>query len=227
MPRHQRDASVRDRLLRTADRLFYREGVRAVGIDRILAEARAAKASLYAHFGGKDELVAAYVEGRVAAARQDIDAFVARVPPTERAVRVFDWVVDWVQSPDFRGCPLQHMMAEIVGPRHPARRVAAAQREWLLARFTSWSADAGVAQPAAMAGLLIVIFDGAVAAAEQDGPRRARDARRIAALLVDNARQRVEAVSSRSQEPGRRTRRASAAMSRASIATHNHARRLT
>jgi AcrR family transcriptional regulator len=52
------ETGVRDRLLDAADRLFYREGVRAVGIDRVLAEADAAKASLYQHFGCKDQLVA-------------------------------------------------------------------------------------------------------------------------------------------------------------------------
>ena len=64
---------VRERLLDTADHLFYKEGVRAVGIDRVLAEADAAKASLYLHFGCKDELVAAHVERRVAGARSQID----------------------------------------------------------------------------------------------------------------------------------------------------------
>ena len=56
------EIGVRDRLLAAADRLFYREGVRAVGIDRVLAEADAAKASLYQHFGCKDQLVASYLE---------------------------------------------------------------------------------------------------------------------------------------------------------------------
>ena len=58
------EIGVRDRLLDAADRLFYREGVRAVGIDRVLAEAAAAKASLYQHFGCKDQLVASYLERR-------------------------------------------------------------------------------------------------------------------------------------------------------------------
>ena len=63
MPQHTRkraktsELGVRDRLLDAADRLFYQEGVRAVGIDRVLAEADAAKASLYQHFGSKDQLV--------------------------------------------------------------------------------------------------------------------------------------------------------------------------
>jgi AcrR family transcriptional regulator len=73
------EIGVRDRLLDAADRLFYREGVRAVGIDRVLAEADAAKASLYQHFGCKDQLVASYLERRTVDARTS-----RRTSPTRR-----------------------------------------------------------------------------------------------------------------------------------------------
>jgi AcrR family transcriptional regulator len=176
--------NVRERLLDTADHLFYREGVRAVGIDRVLAEAGAAKASLYSHFGCKDELIAAHVERRAAGARVQIDAYLSSVSPKERALRFFDWVVDWVSSPDFRGCPLQHVVAEIGDTKHPARVVAATQRDWLRARLLEWTKATGTNNPLATAGALIVLFDGAIAASEQDGPQRARDARWVAAQLL-------------------------------------------
>ena len=179
---------VRERLLVTADHLFYKEGVRAVGIDRVLAEAGAAKASLYSHFGCKDDLVAAYIERRVAGTRSQIEAYLASIPPNERALRFFDWVVDWVTSHDFRGCSLQHIVAEISDTKHPARAVAAAQREWLRARFLEWTKATGAANPLATAGALIVLFDGAIAASEQDGPQRARDARWTAMQLLSRSR---------------------------------------
>jgi AcrR family transcriptional regulator len=168
---------VRDRLLDAADRLFYQEGVRAVGVDRLLAEADAAKASLYAHFGCKDKLIAAYVERRTLAARADIEAYVAAFPAEQRALRFFDYLVEWITRPDFRGCPVQHLVGEITDRAHPARVLAASQRQWLSARFTEWARAAGAANPKRAAGALLVLFDGAVAAAEQDGPERARDAR--------------------------------------------------
>ena len=177
-------ASVRERLLDTADRLFYKEGVRAVGIDRVLAEAGAAKASLYSHFGCKDDLVAAHVERRVTDSRASIEAYLADVPPAERALRFFDWVVELTQSPDFRGCPLQHVVAELSDPKHPARVVTAGQRKWLQAKFLEWVKAAGAANPAATAGALVVLFDGAIAASEHDGPQRARDARWMAGQLL-------------------------------------------
>ena len=177
--------AVRDRLLDAADRLFYREGVRAVGIDRVLAEADSAKSSLYSHFGCKDDLVAAYIERRIGEARESIDAFTATIPPEHRALRMFDWVVDWVETPDFRGCPIQNVVCEISDASHPARVVANAQRKWLVARFTEWVKAAGMANPDRLAGSLMVLFDGAVAASLQDGPQRARDARWIARTLLE------------------------------------------
>jgi len=168
---------VRERLLDAADRLFYQEGVRAVGVDRLLAEADAAKASLYAHYGCKDKLVAAYVERRTEAARTDIEAYVAGFPLEQRALRFFDYLVEWTAQPGFRGCPVQHVVGEITDRAHPARVLAAAQRQWLTARFTEWARAAGATNPKRAAGALLVLFDGAVAAVEQDGPERARDAR--------------------------------------------------
>src|SRR5258708_21337474 len=117
-------ANVRDRIVAAADRLFYSEGVRAVGIDRVLAEADAAKASLYAHFGCKDELIAVYLERRAAEARARIEAFVAETPPAQRALRFFDWVVGWTESRDFYGCPIPHTIILLSHPTPPSRVAA-------------------------------------------------------------------------------------------------------
>ena len=83
----------------------------------------------------------------------------------------------WAESPDFRGCPVQHVVRELADPAHPARALAAAQREWLIARCAEWARAAGAANPERTGGALLVLFDGPVAASEQDGPERARDAR--------------------------------------------------
>jgi AcrR family transcriptional regulator len=178
------DIGVRDRLLDAADRLFYQEGVRAVGIDRLLAEADAAKASLYQHFGCKDQLVASYLERKTMGARGAIEAYLADTPPSRRALKFFDWVVEWAESKDFRGCPLQHTVSELTDAAHPARAIAYGQREWFTERFLEWTTAAGVKDPTAMARALVVLFDGAVAGSEVDGPQRARDARWMAKKLL-------------------------------------------
>jgi AcrR family transcriptional regulator len=171
------EIGVRDRLLDAADRLFYREGVRAVGIDRVLAEADAAKASLYQHFGCKDQLVASYLERRTVDARANIEA-------SQRALKFFDWVVEWAESKDFRGCPLQHTVSELTDAAHPARAIAHGQREWFAERFREWTTAAGVKDPKATARALVVLFDGAIAGSEVDGPQRASDARWMARKLL-------------------------------------------
>ncbi len=179
-----RDAGVRDRLLDTADRLFYKEGIRAVGIDRVLDEAGAAKASLYSHFGSKDDLVAAYIEGRVLQSREVIEGYLAPYPMEERARRFFDWVVEWAESDGFCGCPMMQVTGEIKDAKHPARAIAAGQRDWLDARMHEWVKAAGATHPQELAGALLVLFDGAAAASVQDGPKRARDARWAAHRLL-------------------------------------------
>jgi AcrR family transcriptional regulator len=155
-----------------------------VGIDRVLAEADAAKASLYQHFGSKDQLVASYLERRTVDARAKIEAYLADTPPSQRALKFFDWVVEWAESKDFRGCPLQHTVSELTDAAHPARAIAHGQREWFAERFREWTRAAGVKDPKATARALVVLFDGAVAGSEVDGPQRASDARWMARKLL-------------------------------------------
>lgn len=175
---------VRDRLLDTADRLFYAEGIQSVGIDRVLSEAGAAKASLYSHFGSKDELIAAYTERRCVMSQDMILSFVADAPPADRARRFFDFLVEWVESPEFNGCPMRHVAVELHDESHPARVLVTAHRAWVSERITEWVRDAGVDDVPRVAGALYVLFEGAVAASELDGSGRAHDARWLARRLL-------------------------------------------
>lgn len=184
MEKHTGGPCVRDRLLQVADELFYREGIRAVGIDRVLKEADAAKASLYTHFGSKDELVAACLLRRNQTSREQIAAFMDGVPPAQRALRYFDYVVQSVDAPEFRGCPLQHAVSELSDGGHPARAAVTAQRTWLREQFTAWTTAAGAVDPQGTAVALLVLADGAIAATELDGVSRARDARRMAETIL-------------------------------------------
>ena len=96
-------------------------------------EADAAKASLYQHFGGKDQLVASSLERRTVEARAKIEAYLADTPPSQRALKFFDWVVAWAESKDFRGCPLQHTVTRAhrcgaPGARHCSRSASSGSR---------------------------------------------------------------------------------------------------
>jgi AcrR family transcriptional regulator len=179
---------VAARILSTASDLFYKEGVRAVGIQRVIDEAGIAKASLYAHYDSKDDLVAACIDQRTAAGRAQVEANLAdpALDARARLLRLFDLQVEAVADPGFRGCPLLNATAEIADPTHPARAVTAAHRSWLHRLFTSLAEAAGARQPADLAGALIVLYDGAPASALLDRDTAApRHARRAAEQLID------------------------------------------
>lgn len=86
---------------------------------------------------------------------------------------------------------MQHVVGEIADAAHPAWVAAQAQRGWLHERFTEWAHDAGVHDAPQVAGALLVIFDGAVAASEQDGPVRAKDATRLVGAPMDSVMRRA------------------------------------
>ena len=105
--------SARERLLAASDELFYRDGVHSTGIDAVIAKAGVAKGSLYYIFGGKDELVAAYLRGRLRAWQQRIEERQAGVDdPDEKILAIFDAIADYVSLPGFRGCPFVNAAAE-------------------------------------------------------------------------------------------------------------------
>jgi AcrR family transcriptional regulator len=189
--RHTADTptpGVPERILRTASELFYREGVRAVGIQRVIDEAGIAKASLYAHYASKDDLVAACIEDRVAAGRRQVEARLADpgLDARARLLRFFDVQAEWIADPAFRGCPMLNATSEIADATHPAKAVTRRHRVWLHGLLTSLATDAGAREPANLAGALLVLYDGAAASALVDGhPAASTHARRAAEQLLD------------------------------------------
>src|SRR6201998_392310 len=96
--------SARERLLAASDELFYRDGVHSTGIDAVIEKACVAKGSLYYIFGGKDELVAAYLRGRLDAWKQRVEAAQAGIgDPDAKILAIFDAIAEEVSRPDFRG----------------------------------------------------------------------------------------------------------------------------
>src|SRR5580765_2249796 len=120
MGRKRETSEARQRILETADRLFYQEGVRAVGIDRIIAEADVAKMSLYKHFPSKDDLILAVLqyreEGVLEFFRSAMERHAKRAKHPLRAF--FAALKDFFESPAFRGCPFQNAAVELADPAH-------------------------------------------------------------------------------------------------------------
>jgi AcrR family transcriptional regulator len=101
--------SPRERLLAASDELFYRNGVHSTGIDAVIAKADVAKGSLYYIFGGKDELVAAYLRGRLETWRNSVEAAQAGADDADgKILAIFDALADYVSRPGYRGCPFHN-----------------------------------------------------------------------------------------------------------------------
>src|SRR3954470_15438092 len=97
--------SARERLLASANELFYDEGIQTVGIDRIVEHAGVAKASLYNTFGSKEALVRAYLERRDGNLRDRITRTLTRFrTPRERLLGVFDAQGELFTDPEYNGC---------------------------------------------------------------------------------------------------------------------------
>jgi AcrR family transcriptional regulator len=182
--------SPRDRLLAASDELFYRDGVHSTGIDAVIEKAGVAKGSLYYIFGGKDELVAAYLRGRLERWRQRVEAAQTSADgPDAKILAVFDAIADYVSLPEFRGCPFNNAAAE--APAGEAQQLAVKEyRNWLRRSFRQLAADTGVSDSEALADALIVLYDGALATACTVDPARtaAMTAKRIARLTLAAAR---------------------------------------
>jgi AcrR family transcriptional regulator len=174
-------------LLDTAERLFYAEGMRAVGIDRILAESGVGKASLYRHFPTKDDLVLAVLRRRDGEWRRWLrDAVDARdVPPAERPLAVFDALSERFAWNDFRGCAFINTIVETADPESPAHVVADEHKRRLAGYLAELLAGAGNADPQAMAARMTLLVDGAIVTALRErSPAAARVARGIAEVLL-------------------------------------------
>jgi AcrR family transcriptional regulator len=180
--------SARERLLAAADELFYDEGVRTVGIDRIIEQAGVAKASLYNTFGSKDELIRAYLDGRHAGTAERITAAVGRhTTPRERLLAVFEAQGDLFAQPGFHGCAFVSASAE-ARPGDLVEQAADAYRAWVRALFTELAEQAGALDPAALARQLHLLYDGAGLSARMDhDPAAAVAAGAAAAALLDAA----------------------------------------
>jgi AcrR family transcriptional regulator len=181
-----RRRSARERLLETADRLFYEEGIHNVGIDRVLEQSGVAKGSLYYNFSGKDELVHTYLHNRHArwAARID-DELATATTPSGKILAVFDALAELFAEPGFRGCTFINAAAE-AQPGSAEELATKDFRTWLHDLFGSFVAAAGY--PDKLAAQLVMLYDGANISAQLDhNPGVAAAAHEAAADLLDAA----------------------------------------
>jgi AcrR family transcriptional regulator len=167
----------RERLLRTASELFYREGIHSVGVDRIVSEAGVTRATFYRHFPGKEDLVEAYLGVEDARLRE---AFAAAETATDDPQRLLELVIeglaDDVERHHTRGCPFINAAAEYPDATSGVRRAVADQRAWFRGTLEQLLTSAGVDDPATAAGELVLLRDAALVGGYLDGWDRVRPA---------------------------------------------------
>ncbi|HEY9552005.1 TetR/AcrR family transcriptional regulator [Allosphingosinicella sp.] len=165
---------MRDRILETASALFYRNGVRAVGVDLIVRESGIAKTSLYRHFATKDVLVAAFLKEEDGDFWRHWDAVAAKHfdDPAVELDAHLEWIGARLRRPGYRGCPQLNVAAEFADPQHPARRVAVAHKEEMRRRLTSIAGRMGLPRPEEVGAELALVFDGAFMSAPLGGGER-------------------------------------------------------
>ncbi|GJF29091.1 TetR family transcriptional regulator [Kitasatospora sp. NE20-6] len=183
-------SNARERLLTAADRLFYEEGIRAVGIERILSESGVGRASFYRHFPSKDDLVVEVLRRRDAAWRawlaDTVDA--SPRPPGDLALALFDGLAQRFAAADFRGCAFINTMVEEADPQSPAHQVAAEHKQKVVAYLDTLLAAAGYRGHLDLARQLALLGDGAIITALRErtvdaAPR----ARAVAEALLSTA----------------------------------------
>ncbi|SFF00896.1 DNA-binding transcriptional regulator, AcrR family [Blastococcus tunisiensis] len=170
-----RPSAARDRLLRSASATFYAEGIRGVGVDRIVAEAGVTRATFYRHFPSKDDLVVAYLRGIDEAIR----ARVGQVPEQRAAaaglVRALaGGIGDELCTAGFRGCPFINAAAEFAEPESPVHRAVVDHRAWLGGTVARAFAVAGRPDPDEAARRFVMLRDGAMVAGYLADPATAR-----------------------------------------------------
>ncbi|WP_329042509.1 TetR/AcrR family transcriptional regulator [Streptomyces sp. NBC_00178] len=151
------------RIVAAAEELFYNRGITAVGVDLIAEHSGVTKRTLYNRFGSKDHLVGVYLAERDQRWRTLVRATVDAVDsPAEKVTAPFEALRTW-SGTNTRGCAFINALAELPDPSHPAYRIAANQKLWLLEVFTELATAAGCSRPAALATRLLVLHEGALA----------------------------------------------------------------
>lgn len=168
-----------EQILAAADKLFYTQGIRAVGVDAIAAAAGVSKRTLYNHYPTKDALIAAYLTGRFRHVTPSDQ------PALEQILGVFERLERVFASTGFRGCPFVNAVAEMGDPKHPASAIAAQFKEERRQWFKALLERLKVKEAESLATQLAILTDGAIAQALVRGdPAYARSARAAAKTLL-------------------------------------------
>lgn len=158
----QRAPWAKNRILETANELFYGDGIRTVGVDRLISESSVTKATFYKHYGSKDRLIVQYVRYRDKSMRERVESVIGENPTPASALReLMEQVSTDISSPGFRGCAFLNAATEYPDASHPVRVVVSEHRDWYTDVLATLLADMGHPLPGNAADELMLASDGA------------------------------------------------------------------
>jgi AcrR family transcriptional regulator len=178
---------ARERILGAAYDLFSRRGIRAVGIDAIIAQSGVARMTLYRHFASKEELVLAFLERRENRwTRRWLQAEVERraTAPAERLLAVFDVFDEWFRRPDFEGCSFINVMLEAADPADPLHRAGTSYLAGIRDFLEGLARQAGIPDAGGFARKWHILMKGSIVAAAEGDADAALRAREMGRLLL-------------------------------------------
>lgn len=165
----------RERLLETARRLFYAEGIHTVPVDRLVTEADVTRATFYRHFPAKENLVEAYLRATDAELRGMVAEALEQGGPRQSAAALLELIGQVTCSAGFRGCHFINAAAEYPDPGDPIRVAVAEHRAWFQDTVTRLAERTGHPDPGYAGRVLVLLHDGALSAAELDDPQSVRE----------------------------------------------------
>jgi len=158
----QRAPWAKQRILETADELFYLEGIRVVGVDRLISVSSVTKATFYKHYGSKDTLIKAYITGRhestQASTLQLVDAAAS---PQDALHELVAQLTDTILGGGFRGCAFSNAAAEFPDPSHPVRAIVTQHRDWQSELISGLLSEIGHPMAGDAADEFVLAIDGA------------------------------------------------------------------
>src|SRR5216683_1994441 len=177
----------RERVGRAAYELFSKDGIRAVGVDAIIAHAGTAKMTLYRNFPSKNDLIIDFLQRREQLwTREWLEAESRRrgETPQEQLLAIFDVFSEWFSRPDFEGCSFLTTMIEVNDSEHPVHQAAVGHLANIRAYVGELAAAAGVADPDSFARQWHILMKGSIMAAHEGDAAAAARAREIGELLL-------------------------------------------
>jgi AcrR family transcriptional regulator len=161
-----------DRVFEVAADLFYKESIRAVGVDTIVKQAGVAKISLYRKFASKDDLIVSYLESRNTDYWSNVDRILAKAnDPRVQLRSLISHVAGRATTPGYRGCPFINYASEFPDASHPGHRIVEKNKREMRRRLVGLTEAIGVSRPTQLADTLFLLIEGAYASSQTLGGR--------------------------------------------------------